>query len=110
MRDLARCDLSEAVAQAFRYSKLVLATTTYNTQIFPPMREFISWLTERNFANRTIGFMENGSWMPIVARLMKDEFAKGKGLTFIENTVRILSALNEESEAQIEVLAKELYQ
>jgi len=109
LRDLARCDMSEAVAEAFRYSKLVLASTTYNTQIFPPMREFISWLKERNFANRTIGFMENGSWMPIVARLMKDEFERGKGLTFAENTVRILSALNEESEAQIEALAKELW-
>lgn len=109
LRDLARCDMSEAVAEAFRYSKLVLASTTYNTQIFPSMREFISWLKERNFANRTIGFMENGSWMPIVARLMKDEFERGKGLTFAENTVRILSALNEESEAQIEALAKELW-
>ena len=109
LRDLARCDMSEAVAEAFRYSKLVLASTTYNTQIFPPMREFISWLTERNFANRTIGFMENGSWMPIVARLMKDEFERGKGLTFAENTVRILSALNEKSEAQIDALARELW-
>lgn len=108
IRDLARCDMSEAVAEAFRYSKLVLASPTYNTQIFPPVREFISWLTERNYANRTVGFMENGSWMPIVARLMKDEFTKGKGLVFTENTVRILSALNEESEAQIVALAKEL--
>ena len=108
VRDLARCDLSEAVAEAFRYSKLVLATTTYNTQIFPPMREFIMWLTERNFSNRTVAFVENGSWMPIVARLMKDAFERSKGITFAGNTVQILSALNEESTAQIEALAEEL--
>ena len=108
VRDLARCDMSEVVAEAFCYSKLILATTTYNTQIFPPMREFIRWLTERNFANRMVAFMENGSWMPIVARLMKDEFERSKGLVFAENTVRILSALNEESIAQIEALAEEI--
>lgn len=108
VRDLARCDMSEAVAEAFRYSKLVLATTTYNTQIFPPMREFINCLTERNFANRTVAFMENGTWMPIVARLMKDTFERSKGITFAENTVSILSALNEESTAQLEALAEEL--
>lgn len=108
VRDLARCDLSEAVAQAFRYSKLVLATTTYNTQIFPPMREFINCLTERNYSNRTVAFMENGTWMPIVARLMKNAFERSKGITFAENTVSILSALNEESAAQIEALAEEL--
>ncbi len=108
VRDLARCDMSEAVAEAFRYSKLVLATTTYNTQIFPPMREFINCLTERNFSNRTVAFMENGSWMPIVARLMKDTFERSKGITFAENIVRLLSALNEESTAQIEALAEEL--
>ncbi len=108
VRDLARCDMSEAVAEAFRYSKLVLATTTYNTQIFPPMREFINCLTERNFANRTVAFMENGTWMPIVARLMKDTFERSKGITFAENTVSILSALDEESTAQLEALAEEL--
>jgi len=108
VRDLARCDMSEAVAEAFRYSKLVLATTTYNTQIFPPMREFINCLTERNFANRTVAFMENGTWMPIVARLMKDTFERSKGITFAENTVSILSARDEESTAQLEALAEEL--
>lgn len=108
VRDLTRCDMSEAVACAFRYSKLVLATTTYNTQIFPPMREFINCLTERNYSNRTVAFMENGTWMPIVARLMTNAFERNKGIIFAENTVSILSALNEESTAQIEALAKEL--
>lgn len=108
VRDLARCDMSEAVALAFRYSKLVLATTTYNTQVFPPMREFIRWLTERNFANHTVAFMENGSWMPIVARLMKEEFLHSRGISFAENTVTIRSALNEDSIKQLDALAKEL--
>ncbi len=108
IRDLARCDMSEAVAQAFRYSKLVLATTTYNVGIFPFMREFINWLTERNFSNRMVAFVENGSWMPVAAKLMQEKFEKSKEITFAENSVKILSALNEESLVQLELLANEL--
>lgn len=108
IRDLARCDMSEVVAQAFRYSKLVLATTTYNVGIFPFMREFINWLTERNFSNRMVAFVENGSWMPVAAKLMQEKFEKSKEITFTENSVRILSALNEESLVQLELLANEL--
>ncbi len=106
--DLARCDKSLAVADAFRYSKLVLATTTYNGEIFPFMREFINHLTERNFSNRTVALMENGSWAPMAAKIMKGMLEKSKNLTFTEQTVTILSALNEASEAQVEALAKEL--
>ncbi len=108
VNDLARCDMAEAVEDAFRYSKLVLATTTYNAEIFPFMREFISHLTERNFQNRTVAFIENGSWAPLAAKVMKEMFAKSKNLTFAENTVKILSALNEESTAQLNALAEEL--
>ena len=108
IRDLARCDVAEAVALAFRYSKLVLATTTYNAGIFPFMREFIDNLTERNFSNRTVAFMENGSWAVIATRMMQGKFEKSRGLTFADNTVTIKSALNEESMAQIEKLAEEL--
>lgn len=108
LRDLARCDMSEAVAQAFCYSKLVLATTTYNVGIFPFMREFIDWLTERNFSNRTVAFVENGSWMPVAAKLMQEKLEKSKEITFAENSVKILSALNEESLVQLELLANEL--
>lgn len=108
VKDLARCNMSEAVAEAFRYSKLVLATTTYNAEIFPAMREFINWLTERNFSNRMIAFMENGSWAPIVAKIMKEKLEKSKGMIFAETTVRILSALSEESLKQLELLAEEL--
>jgi flavorubredoxin len=106
--DLARCDMSQAVADAFRYSKLVLATTTYNADIFPHMRSFIEHLTERNFRNRTVAFMENGSWAPRAAKVMGEMLEKSKDLTLCENSVRILSALNEESTAQIEALAEEL--
>lgn len=108
LKDLARCDMSEAVAQAFRYSKLVLATTTYNVGIFPFMREFIDWLTERNFSNRTVAFVENGSWMPVAAKLMQEKLEKSKEIIFAENSVKILSALNEESLVQLELLANEL--
>lgn len=108
INDLARCDMAEAVEDAFRYSKLVLATTTYNAEIFPFMREFINHLTERNFQNRTVAFIENGSWAPLAAKVMKELFAKSKNLTFAENTVKILSALNEESSKQLNALADEL--
>ena len=106
--DLARCDMAEAVADAFRYSKLVLATTTYNGGIFPFMHEFINHLTERNFSERKVAFIENGSWGPIAARIMKGMLEKSKNLTFAENEVKINSALNDESSAKIEALAKEL--
>ena len=108
VHDLARCDIHEAVADAFRYSKLVLATTTYNADVFPYMREFINKLTERNFSNRTVGLIENGSWAPLAAKVMRGMFEKSKNLTFAENTVRIMSALNEESSAQLNALADEL--
>ena len=106
--DLARCDMAEAVADAFRYSKLVLATTTYNGSIFPFMREFIEHLLERNYSNRTVGLIENGSWAPMAARIMRGMLEKSKNLTFAETTVKILSALNEESRGQILALAEEL--
>ncbi len=108
VNDLARCDMAEAVEDAFRYGKLVLATTTYNAEIFPFMHQFITHLTERNFQNRTVAFIENGSWAPLAAKVMKGMFEKSKNLKFCENTVRILSALNEESSAQLEALADEL--
>lgn len=108
VKELARCDMAEAVADAFRYSKLVLATTTYNVNIFPFMREFINWLTERNFSNRVVAFMENGSWMPVATQLMREKLEKSKGIVFAENSVKIISVLNEESMAQLEQLADEL--
>ena len=107
VHDLARCDIAEAVEDAFRYSKLVLATTTYNADIFPFMREFIHHLTERNFQNRVIGLMENGSWAPLAAKTMKQMLSGCKNLTFAENVVHIKSALNEESAGQLEALAAE---
>jgi len=106
--DLARSDMAQAVADAFKYSKLVLATTTYNADIFPFMREFITHLTERNFSNRTVAFIENGSWAPMAAKTMRSMLEKCKNLTFADNTVKILSALNEESSAQLSALADEL--
>ena len=108
VNDLARCDMAEAVEDAFRYSKLVLATTTYNAEIFPFMHEFITHLTERNFQNRTVAFIENGSWAPLAAKVMKGMFEKSKNLQFAENTVTILSALNEESTEKLNALADEL--
>ena len=108
LNDLARCDMAEAVEDAFRYGKLVLATTTYNGDIFPFMKEFIHHLTERNYQNRTIGLMENGTWAPVAAKIMKGMFEKSKNITFTENTVKILSALNDDSRSQIDALAEEL--
>jgi len=108
LSDLARCDMAEAVEDAFRYSKLVLATTTYNADVFPFMREFIHHLTERGYQNRTVAFMENGSWAPTATKVMQDMLEKSKNLTYCENTVRILSALNEDSAAQLTALADEL--
>ena len=106
--DLARCDIAKAVGDAFRYSKLVLATTTYNSEIFPPMREFINHLTERNFSNRTVALMENGSWAPLAAKVMKELLVKCKNITYTDTTVKIWSALNKESSEQVTNLAKEL--
>ena len=108
--DLARCDMSEAVADAFRYSKLVLATTTYNAEIFPFMREFINHLTERAFKNRTVALIENGSWAPLAAKVMKGLLEPCKNITYTDNNVRIMSALNAESREQLNALANELCQ
>ena len=106
--DLARDDMAEAVEDAFRYGKIVLATTTYNADIFPFMKEFIEHLTERNFQNRKIGFIENGSWAPTAAKVMKGMLEGCKNTTFAETEVKILSAMTEENKAQIEQLAKEM--
>ncbi len=108
VHDLARCDMAEAVADAFKYSKLVLATTTYNADIFPFMREFIDHLTERNFQNRTVALIENGSWAPLAAKVMREMLAKCKNLTYTDATVKILSALSSDSQAQLDALADEL--
>ena len=106
--DLARCDMAEAVEDAFRYDRLVLATTTYNGDIFPFMKEFIHHLTERTYRNRTVGMIENGSWAPMAAKVMTKMLESSKDLKFTDTTVRIFSALNEENRAQIKALAKEL--
>ncbi len=106
--DLARDDMPETVEDAFRYDRLVLATTTYNNGIFPFMHTFIEHLTEREYQNRTIAFIENGTWAPVAAKLMKAMFEKSKKITFAENTVTIKSALNADSEAALEKLAEEL--
>lgn len=106
--DLARDDMAEAVEDAFRYGKLILATTTYNGDIFPFMKEFINHLTERSYQNRKIGFVENGSWTPMAAKIMKAAFEKSKNITFADTTVTIRSAVDETSEAQIVALAKEM--
>ena len=108
VNDLARCDMAEAVEDAFRYSKTVLATTTYNADIFPFMREFINHLTERNFQNRTVAFIENGSWAPMAAKIMKGMLENCKNLTYADTTVKLLSALSEDSTAQLNSLADEL--
>ncbi len=108
VNDLARCDMAEAVEDAFRYSKLVLATTTYNAEIFPFMHSFITHLTERNYQNRTVAFIENGSWAPQANKVMKRMLENSKNLTFAQNDVKIMSALNETSSAQLEALAQEL--
>jgi len=106
--DLARDDMAEAVEDAFRYGKLVLATTTYNGDIFPFMKEYIHHLTERNYQNRTVAMMENGSWAPVANRIMTKMLEGSKNITYCENNVRILSALSADSTAQIEALAQEL--
>ena len=108
VNDLARSDMAEAVEDAFRYNKIVFATTTYNADIFPFMREFINHLIERNFQNKTVAFIENGSWAPLAAKVMKGMFENSKNLTYADTTVKIMSALNEESSAQLDSLAKEL--
>ncbi len=106
--DLARCDMAEAVEDAFRYGKLVLATTTYNADIFPFMRQFIDHLTERNYQNRTLGFIENGTWAPAAAKTMKAMFEKSKNINYIDTTVTLRSAMTEENAEAIERMAEEL--
>ena len=106
--DLARCDMSEATAAAFRYGKTILATTTYNADVFPFMKEFINHLTERNFCNRTVGFIENGSWAPQATSVMHAMLSQCKGLTFAVHNVRIISALDADSSAAVEQLAQEM--
>ena len=108
VQDLARDDMAEAVEDAFRYGKLVLATTTYNADIFPFMKEFINHLTERNYQNRTIGIIENGTWAPTAAKVIRGMFENSKNITFTDTTVTIRSAVSEENKAQLEALAAEL--
>lgn len=108
INDLARCDMAEAVEDAFRYGKIVLATTTYNADIFPFMREFIENLTERSFSNKTVALIENGSWAPVAAKKMTAMLEKSKNITFAENNISILSAINDENKAEISALAEEL--
>lgn len=108
VNDLARCDMAEAVEDAFRYGKIVLATTTYNADIFPFMKHFVQHLTERNYQNRTIGIIENGTWAPMAAKIIKNMFANSKNISFAPTTVTILSALNDQSNQQLEQLAKEM--
>lgn len=106
--DLARCDMAEAVEDAFRYGKLVLATTTYNADIFPFMKQFIDHLTERNYQNRTLGFIENGTWAPTAAKIMKAMFEKSKNINYIDTTVTLRSAMTEENAEAIDRMAEEL--
>ena len=108
LRDLARCDMSEAVADAFRYGKIVLATTTYNGDIFPFMKEFIDHLLERNFQKRRLGIIENGSWAPMAAKIMRDLLEKSRDIRYYDTVVRILSSLKEENYEQIRTLAEEI--
>ncbi len=108
VHDLARTDMAEAVEDAFRYNKLILATTTYNADIFPFMRDFIEHLTERGYQNRTVALIENGSWAPLAAKVMKEMFEGSKKLTFANTSVRIMSALNDESREKLDMLADEL--
>ena len=107
LNDLARCDIHEAVEDAFRYDRLVLATTTYNADIFPFMKEFIDHLIERNYQNRRVAFIENGSWASIATKIMKGMFEKSKNLAYAETEIRINSAVNDENRAQIKALAEE---
>ncbi len=108
VNDLARCDMAEAVEDAFRYGKLVLATPTYNGDVFPFMKEFINHLTERNYSNRTIGLIENGSWAPMASKVMKQMFEKSKNITFIEKEVKILSSMNSTNKDELKQLAEAL--
>lgn len=106
--DLSRCDMTAAVADAFRYSDTVLASSTYNADIFPPMRDFINRLTERGFSARRVSFIENGSWAPMAEKVMRGMLEKSKNLTYTENSVKILSAVNEANREQIKALAREI--
>lgn len=108
VNDLARCDMAEAVEDAFRYDRLILATTTYNGDIFPFMKQFIDHLTERNYQKRTVGFIENGSWAPMALKVMKKAMEGAKDIKFAQNNVTILSALNDSSKEQIKALAAEM--
>lgn len=108
INDLARCDMAEAVEDAFRYGKLVLATTTYNNDIFPFMREFINHLTERSFKNRTVAFIENGSWAPAAKKVMTTMLEKCTNLNYCDTSVKIMSAMNDQNKEQLEALAQEL--
>jgi len=108
VNDLARSDMAECVEDAFRYGKIVLATTTYNSDVFPFMKEFINQLTERGFRNKTIGMIENGSWSPVAAKVMTKLLDGSKNITYTENNVKIISAVNEENIAQLDALAEEL--
>ena len=108
VNDLARCDMAEAVEDAFRYGKIVLATTTYNGDVFPFMKQFIEHLTEHNFQNKTVGLIENGSWAPTAAKVMTAMLEKSKNITFTETNVKIMSAMTDDTVAQIKTLAKEL--
>ncbi|MBE6729302.1 MAG: FprA family A-type flavoprotein [Ruminococcaceae bacterium] len=108
LNDLARCDMAEAVEDSFRYGTTVFATTTYNAEIFPFMREFINELTERNFQNKTVAFIENGSWAPCAAKVMKELLSKSKNLTFAQTEIKIMSALSDENKKQIILLAEEI--
>ncbi len=107
VNDLARCDMAEAVEDAFRYGKIIMATTTYNNDIFPFMREFINHLTERNFQNKTVGFIENGSWAPVATKVMKQMLEKSKNLTYVETEVKIMSAIDATNKSQLDTLADE---
>ncbi|MBQ7360358.1 MAG: FprA family A-type flavoprotein [Lachnospiraceae bacterium] len=108
LRDLTCASMTQTVAEAFRFNKLVLASTTYNGELFPTMRDFIHRLKERNYSNRTVAFVENGSWAPNAIKFMKELFAKSSGITFAENTVKIWSVVNPNTEKELEALAKEL--
>ena len=108
VNDLARCDMAEAVEDAFRYDKIVFATTTYNNDIFPFMKEFINHLTERNFQNKTVAFIENGSWAPVATKVMKSMLENSKNINYLENNVKILSALNDDIKINLDNLADEL--
>lgn len=108
VNDLARCDMHEAIEDAFRYGTLILATTTYNNDVFPFMREFINHLVERNYSNRRIGFIENGTWAPTATKVMKQMLEKSKNITYFESNVKIMSSMNAANKLEIENLAKEI--